>query len=108
MSAALPVTDATFEADVLQSERPVLVDFWAEWCPPCRAVGPILDQIADEHADKITVLKLNVDENPRMAAKYGIRSIPAMMVFSDGEIVNSIVGAMPKPALEAQLGDVLA
>lgn len=81
MSAARAVTDATFEQDVLKSEKTIMVDFWAEWCGPCRAVGPILDQIAEEHADKIDIVKLNVDENPQTAAKYQITSIPAMKVY---------------------------
>lgn len=97
------VTDATFDAEVLASSKPVVVDFWAEWCGPCRAVSPILDQIRDEHGDKIEVVKLNVDENPQTAAKYQITSIPAMKVFQNGEVVKTIIGAKPKPALEADL-----
>lgn len=108
MSNAKAVTDASFEADVLQSETPILVDFWAEWCGPCRAVGPILDQIADEHGDKITVVKLNVDDNPQIAAKYMITSIPAMKVYKGGEVVKTIIGAKPKAALEKDLADFLA
>jgi len=103
MSAARSVTDATFQDDVLNSEKTILVDFWAEWCGPCRAVGPILDQIAVEHADKIEVVKLNVDENPQTAAKYQITSIPAMKVYQGGEVVKTVIGAKPKPALEADL-----
>ncbi|NEN05256.1 thioredoxin [Diaminobutyricibacter tongyongensis] len=103
MSAARSVTDATFQEDVLNSEKTILVDFWAEWCGPCRAVGPILDQIAVEHADKIEVVKLNVDENPQTAAKYQITSIPAMKVYQGGEVVKTVIGAKPKPALEADL-----
>jgi thioredoxin 1 len=108
MSAARSVTDATFEQDVLSSGKTVLVDFWAEWCGPCRAVGPILDQIAVEHADKIEVVKLNVDENPQTAAKYQITSIPAMKVYQGGEVVKTVIGAKPKPALEADLAAYLA
>ncbi|MFJ8855927.1 thioredoxin [Streptomyces sp. NPDC102437] len=108
MSAARPVTDATFADDVLLSDKPVLVDFWAAWCPPCRAVAPILDQLAADHADKIQVVKLNVDENPRTAAQYGITSIPTMKVFQGGRPVKTVVGALPKPALEAQLAEYLA
>ena len=103
MSAARSVTDATFQDDVLNSEKTILVDFWAEWCGPCRAVGPILDQIAVEHADKIEVVKLNVDENPQTAAKYQITSIPAMKVYQGGQVVKTVIGARPKPALEADL-----
>jgi thioredoxin 1 len=108
MSAARSVTDATFQEDVLNSEKTILVDFWAEWCGPCRAVGPILDQIAVEHADKIEVVKLNVDENPQTAAKYQITSIPAMKVYQGGEVVKTVIGAKPKPALEHDLAEFLA
>ncbi|MFF1571742.1 thioredoxin [Leifsonia sp. NPDC058292] len=108
MSAARSVTDATFQDDVLNSEKTILVDFWAEWCGPCRAVGPILDQIAAEHSDKIEIVKLNVDENPQTAAKYQITSIPAMKVYQGGEVVKTVIGAKPKPALEADLAAYLA
>jgi len=108
MSAARSVTDATFQDDVLNSEKTILVDFWAEWCGPCRAVGPILDQIAAEHSDKIEIVKLNVDENPQTAAKYQITSIPAMKVYKGGEVVKTVIGAKPKPALEADLAEFLA
>ena len=108
MSAARSVTDSTFESDVLNSEKTILVDFWAEWCGPCRAVGPILDQIAAEHSDKIEIVKLNVDENPQTAAKYQITSIPAMKVYQGGEVVKTVIGAKPKPALEADLAAYLA
>ena len=102
------VTDSTFADDVLASSKPIMVDFWAEWCGPCRAVSPILDKIAEEHADKIDIVKLNVDDNPETAMKYGITSIPAMYVFKDGEIVKRVIGAKPKPALESDLADFLA
>ena len=102
------VTDATFEAEVLKAGKPVLVDFWAEWCAPCRRVGPILEQIADEHADKLEIVKLNVDDNPETAMKYQITSIPAMKLYSAGEVVKTVIGAKPKPAIEADLASVLA
>lgn len=108
MSTPLDVTDATFENEVLKSDETILVDFWAEWCGPCRAVSPILDQIAAEHAGKIRIVKLNVDDNPQTAAKYQITSIPAMKVYQGGEVVKTVIGAKPKPALEADLAAFLA
>lgn len=108
MSAARSVTDSTFTDEVLLSDKPVLVDFWAAWCPPCRAVAPILDQLAKDHGDKITVVKLNVDDNPETAGQYGITSIPTMKVFQSGRPVKTLVGALRKPALEAELTEWLA
>ena len=93
------VTDATFTADVLQHDKPILVDFWAEWCGPCRQVSPILEEIAGEHADKITIVKLNVDENPATTAAYGIKGIPTLILFSDGKEVERIVGAAGKQSI---------
>ena len=108
MSTATDVTDATFADEVLNSDKTILVDFWAEWCGPCRAVSPILDQIAAENPDKIKLVKVDVDANPQTAMKYQITSIPAMKVYRGGEVVKTVIGAMPKPALEAQLADFLA
>jgi thioredoxin 1 len=102
------VTDASFEQDVLLSEKPVLVDFWAAWCAPCRRVAPVLEQIQAEHGDKLEIVKLNVDENPETAMRYQVTSIPAMKLYSGGEVVKTVIGAKPKPAIEADLAAVLA
>ena len=99
MAATKKTTDADFTADVLQSDKPVLVDFWAEWCGPCKMVAPVLEEIAGENADKLNVVKLNIDENPGAARDYSIMSIPTMAVFQGGKIVKQIVGAKPKAAI---------
>ena len=101
------VTAATFNDLVLKSETPVLVDFWAEWCGPCKAVAPILEEISNEYAGKIRIVKLNTDEEGPIAMKYGISSIPTMNLFVGGQIVKSIVGARPKPAIVKELSDYL-
>mgnify|MGYP000093019605 CR=1 FL=1 len=105
--AAKNVTTASFQADVLSSAKPVLVDFWAEWCGPCRQVAPVLDQIAAEYAGKIEIVKVNVDEEPALAQQYGVISIPALQVFQGGQLVKQMVGAKPKPVLVAELGEFL-
>jgi thioredoxin 1 len=101
------VTTASFQADVLSNPKPVLVDFWAEWCGPCRMVSPILDEIAAEYGDKIEVVKVNVDNEPQLAQQYGITGIPALQVFQDGKVVKSMVGAKPKPNILSDLADFI-
>ena len=107
MAATRAVTDDSFEADVLKNPKPVLVDYWAEWCGPCKMVAPVLDAIAEEHGDKIDIVKLNVDENPGVARKYGILNIPTLGVFQNGEVVKELVGARSKSALVRELAEFL-
>ena len=103
MSEVKTLTDATFDDEVSKSATPMIVDFWAPWCGPCRMVGPVIDQIAEEHADKVAIGKLNVDENPTVAQKFDILSIPTLLLFVDGAVAKKLVGAMPKKKLVDEL-----
>jgi thioredoxin 1 len=98
------VTEQSFEVEVLQSDKPVIVDFWAEWCGPCHAVAPVLDRIVDERNGDLKLVKVNIDEQPALSQRYGVQSIPTMILFKDGEPAAAAIGAQPKPALERALG----
>ncbi|GEM64292.1 MULTISPECIES: thioredoxin [Sphingobacterium] len=100
---ALEITDSNFEEVVLKSDKPVLVDFWAEWCGPCRMVGPIVEELANDYGDKAVIGKVNVDENPEISVRFGIRNIPALLFFKNGEIVDKQIGAVPKSVLSEKL-----
>jgi thioredoxin 1 len=104
MATATAVTEQSFEQDVLQSDKPVIVDFWAEWCGPCHAVAPVLDRIVDESNGDLTLVKVNIDEQPALAQRFGVQSIPTMILFKDGEPAAAAIGAQPKTALEKALG----
>jgi thioredoxin 1 len=103
MSSSLAVSDADFEAEVLQAGGPVLVDFWAEWCGPCKQLSPLVDEIAQEMAGKVKVVKVNIDESPEAPTKYGVRGIPTLMIFRDGQVIDTRVGGMPKSQLSEWL-----
>jgi len=107
MGATRAVTDETFETEVLQNSKPVVVDYWAEWCGPCKMIAPVLEEIASEYGEKIDIVKLNVDENPTIAQRYQILAIPTLNVFQNGEVVKQIKGAKPKAALLRDLADFI-
>ncbi len=107
MAEISDVTDATFENEVLKSTTPVLVDFWAEWCGPCKAIAPIVKEIADDNGDKLKVVKINIDESPQTPGTYGIRSIPTILMFKDGQVVSQLTGARPKGDFEELVEGVL-
>ncbi len=104
---AVEVNDASFEAEVLQSGQPVLVDFWAAWCGPCRALAPIVDEVAREYQGKLKVMKMDVDKNQSTPMRYGIRGIPALLIFKDGKVADQIVGFVPKDTIDKSLGKVI-
>lgn len=104
----MEVTDATFEQEVLQSEQPVLVDFWAVWCGPCKAIGPIVEEIAGKYAGKLKVAKVNVDQNSATPSRFGIRGIPALLFFKDGKVADQIVGFVPQETIEEKVAKVIA
>ena len=108
MSTAKAVTDDSFDADVLASPRPVIVEYWAPWCGPCRMVGPVLDEIATEYAGRVDVVKVNTDENPQSMVKYGVLAVPTINLFSGGEVVKQVIGAKSKSALLREFADFLA
>jgi len=108
MAGVTEVTDSNFQAEVIESDVPVLVDFWAPWCGPCRVVGPVVEQIANERGDALKVVKLNTDENPQTAASFEILSIPTLILFKGGQVAKKVIGAYPKAKLEAELEPVLA
>jgi thioredoxin 1 len=108
MAEVLDVTDQTFEAEVLQAGKPAIVDFWAEWCAPCRQIAPIIKELAAQYGDQVTVVKVDVDSNPGIAGRYGVRSIPTVLAISGGQVVEQLVGARPKADFEAMVKKVVA
>ena len=108
MAKPVAVTDAEFDLQVLKADKPVLVDFWAEWCGPCKMIAPVLDELAKEYDGQVTFTKLDVDDNPRTAISFGIRSIPALLIFKEGKVAEHVIGAVPKSMLKKKLDKVLS
>ncbi len=104
---AQQVNDSNFEEKVLKNEKPVVVDFWAEWCGPCRAIGPIIEELAKEYGGKVDIVKLNTDENPVTPTHFGIRSIPTLLFFKNGQVVDKLIGAVPKPNIKAKIDGII-
>ena len=107
MAGTAEVTDATFEAEVLNSDKPVVLDFWAEWCAPCRQISPIISQLAEKYADQVKVVKMNIDESPQTPGKYGVRAIPTVLAFQNGQVVQQLQGARPKAEFEQMVEQLL-
>lgn len=107
MANVLQVTDDTFDEEIINSDVPAMVDFWAEWCGPCKMVGPVVEELADEYKGKIKIAKMNVDQNRQTPAKFGIRNIPTLIFFKGGEVANTVIGAQPKSAIDEQLKKLL-
>ena len=105
--ATLKITDENFDTEVLKSSKPIVVDFWAEWCGPCKAIAPFLEELSEEMSNKLKIVKINVDENPSTSQAYSIRSIPALMIFKNGEKISEKMGALPKSALESWIKDTI-
>jgi thioredoxin 1 len=107
MAETLEVTDDTFEAEILQSDKPAVVDFWAEWCAPCRAISPIMQQLSEEYGDRLKITKMNIDDSPRTPGEYGVRAIPTVLAFHNGQVVEQLVGARPKASFDEMVKKLL-